>query len=102
MTSDYEHDLIGKMKEIYREGYYAQDEIYSTYNSEGSGWGERKRNAVKIAREKLEEALIGIPELMEEMKNAEDLPRDERDRYVQFMQQHLDNIHNWFEKLPGN
>ncbi|MBI2043714.1 hypothetical protein HYT25_04975 [Candidatus Pacearchaeota archaeon] len=100
MTIDYQHPLILKMKNLYKEGYEAQDLIFSILNSEGPGWRERRRKATDIAREKLHEALMQIPELINKMRDAKDLPEDERNYYVPFMGEHLESIRGWFERLP--
>jgi len=99
MTIDYQHPLVRGMKEVYRKGHEAQDEISSTFNSGGFGWEERRRKTIGIARKELNEALTQIPELINKMKVAEDLPEDERNYYVSFMGEHLENIQRWFDRL---
>lgn len=90
---DYNHPIILRMKDLYRDGNNAFEIAlvhldHPIFRSELLG----------KANDKLETARTEISHLIEQMRNATDLPAEDRDYYIPFMEEHLTNVHGWYEK----
>lgn len=101
MTVDYEHPLILEMKKVYRKGY----EAYENFLRIGSLDGFSERFPKEVEKDKgltldaLTVAKSIIPELIEDMRIATDLPEEDRVYYVPFMEDHLANIERWLREI---
>ncbi len=90
---DYQHRLIQDMKQKYRAGRDAYEEACIRSKI----WRANKVQLFTEAAQALQSAQTDITDLIAQMESATDLPTEDREYYVPFMQGHLQNITQWYE-----
>lgn len=97
---DYQHPIIKEMKEAYGEGNTAFEEARWQKNNRGK-FGADPLKAAE-AGQKLRAAEKKVSQLKTRMLAATDLPSDEREHYVPFIESHRANLEKWAREIGAN
>ena len=90
---DYNHPIISRMKEVYRDGNNAFEIALVHLDNP-----RFRSELLGEAKGKLETAKTEISQLIEQMRDATDLPVEDRYDYLLFMEEHFTNVYGWYEK----
>ena len=101
MVIDYKHPIVQKMKTTYREARDAYEDAADSYKRYRKKRGVSKEKALEDYESAV--GLLGtakskIAGLIDKMKEATDLSKEDRDYYVPYMGNYLTNISKWLEE----